>query len=251
MNVDQEIVDPARQPKPLLARVRVRAGSEVRRETARVVSISAAGAGLYIDSECTVGRLISILVPLDPHLRCYDHGSRYYRVWGLVQHCHRLPGERSFHVGVALIGKFPPASYRQDPMQSYNICGMAETGLWKIREAKKDFKKRRDPRFFKAIDLYLAVVDSRSTRVGGEWTTTENISKSGAAVFSSLDVNVGDRVKFISEEYDFSGLAVVCNRKVGADSRSRLHLHFVDHRFPIESIILPKMEEADAMWQPA
>ena len=215
------------------------------KETANVVSVSSTGAGFYLNRECQVGRLVAIVIPLEPHLRSYDHQKEFYAVFGLVQHCHMLANEdvTGYHVGVAFIGKRPPESYREDPATSYRICGMNEDGLWKIKEAVKDFKPRRDPRFYQAINHYLAVVDAQKTAIAGERTTTENISKSGAAVLTSLDVHVGDRVKFISEEYDFSGLAVVCNRKNGPDGRARLNLQFVGNPFPIEKIILPDTAE--------
>ena len=87
------------------------------KETADVISSSSTGAGLYINRECQVGRLVSLMFPLEPHLRSYDHDKELYRVWGLVQHCHMLPAENEagYHVGVAFIGKHSPESYRQDP----------------------------------------------------------------------------------------------------------------------------------------
>ena len=217
------------------------------KETADVISSSSTGAGFYVKRECQLGRLVSVMFPLDPHLRCYDHNKELYRVWGLVQHCHMLPAdaEGGYHVGVAFIGKHSPESYREDPTQSYRICGMTDDGLWKIKEAAKEFKPRKYARFYHAVDHYLAIINSQNTSLSGERTTTENISKSGAAVISSLDVHVGDRVKFISEQYDFSGLAVVCNRQELRDGRSRLHLQFVENTFPIELISMPTTTEAE------
>lgn len=217
-------------------------GDNFWKEVADIVSVSASGAGFYLQRECRIGTLVSMMVPLPPHLRCYDHDKDLYRVWGLVQHCHQLAGEdvTGYHVGVAFIGKNPPRSYNDDPSQSYRICGMNDDGLWKIGEAKTAFKARRHVRFWKSIELYLALINNKKDAVGGERTVTENISKSGAAVYSKLDVSVGDRVKFISKEYDFSGLAVVCNRQVGEDDRVRLHLQFVENMFPIERIELPE-----------
>lgn len=211
------------------------------KETANVISVSSTGAGFYVKSSCQIGRLVSLMLPLDPNLRCYDHQKELYSVWGLVQHCHMLPSdvENGYHVGVAFVGKQAPESYNVDPTQSYRICGMNQNGLWKIKEAAKEFKTRKDARFYEAIEHYLAVVDSQKISQTGERTTTENISRSGAAVVSTLDVHVGDSVKFISEAYDFSGLAVVCNRQDSPDGRIRLHLRFVENNFPIERIAMP------------
>jgi hypothetical protein len=119
---------------------------------------------------------------------------------------------------------------------------MNSIGLWVIEDAKTPFKARQHPRFRKSVDLYLALLDSKQRTVGGERTVTENISKSGAAVFTSLDVTVGDRVKFICEKYDFSGLAVVCNRQETNESKTRLHLQFVENEFPIAMVSVSEVE---------
>ncbi len=223
-------------------------GDSFWKEVADIVSVSASGAGFYIQRECHVGTIVSLMLPLAPHLRCYDHDKELYRVWGLVQHCQPLSGEEAvgYHVGVAFIGKEAPETYRDDPAQNYKICGMSDDGLWKVKEARSPFKARRHIRYWTAVDLYLAIVDAKKDSLAGERTVTENISKSGAAVISNLDVNVGDRVKFISEQYDFSGLAVVCNRQVGTDGRTRLHLQFVESIFPVEVLETPaSMPEED------
>ncbi len=184
------------------------------KETAEVISVSQTGAGFYVIRECKPGRLVWLKAPIEPHLRFYDHEKALYRVWGVVQHCHRLNDANiGFHVGIAFVGRDAPESFKVDPMQSYRICGMNEDGLWKIQEAQKQFKPRKDVRYYAAVDHYLAVIDAKSAERKGERATTENISKNGAAVLTTMDLHVGDRVKFISEQYDFSGSAVVCNRR--------------------------------------
>ena len=206
------------------------------KEVADVMSFTTGGTAFHIERECIVGTLVSLMFAMPAHLRCYDHEKELYRVWGLVQFCQPLNdgGREGFHVGVAFIGKNAPDSYNQNSDQSYRIRGMDEDGLWKIDEAKSSFKPRRDVRYWTGVDLYLALVDGKRDSIGGEWTTTENISKRGAAVFTALEVGVGDRVKFISEKFDFSGLAVVCNRQLGTDGKFRLHIQFVENDFPVE-----------------
>ncbi|MEO8649500.1 MAG: PilZ domain-containing protein [Acidobacteriota bacterium] len=215
------------------------------KEVADIISISASGAGFYLPRACVVGTLVSLMVPMPENLRCYDHEKEFYKVWGLVQHSYPLKdseGEPTNHVGVAFIGKTPPDSYHDDPQQTYRICGMNSIGLWVIEEAKTPFKARQHPRFRKSVDLYLAVLDAKQRTVGGEKAVTENISKSGAAVFTTLDVGVGDRVKFICEKYDFSGLAVVCNRQETNESKTRLHIQFVENEFPIARVCDSELE---------
>ena len=214
------------------------------KETAEVISVSSTGAGFYMVRECKAGRLVSMMVPIEPHLRFYDHNKELYRVWGVVQHCHRLTdADIGFHVGVAFVGRDAPESYTSDPMQSYRICGMNQDGLWKIQEAQKQFKPRKDVRYYAAVDHFLAVIDAKSAERKGERATTENISKNGAAVLTRMDLHVGDRVKFISEQYDFSGSAVVCNRRDTKDGKARLSIQFVGVAFPIERISTAKKVE--------
>ncbi len=228
-------------PAALSASVKVKESKyEVWKKTAEVVSSSSSGAGFYIDRACQVGRLVSMMFTLPQHLRCYDHDKELYQIWGIVQHCHTLPddAESGYHVGVAFVGKHAPESYRKDPTQSFRICGMNEDGLWKIKEAARDFKPRKSPRYYHRVNHYLAVVGGQNPLNSGEWAVTENISKDGAAVVSALGVYAGDRVKFISEKYDFSALAIVCDRQEVAGGRARLSLQFVENSFPIRQIAL-------------
>lgn len=209
------------------------------KEIANLISVSATGSSFNLPRSCEVGTLVSLVIPLPAHLRCFDHDKEFYRVWGLVQHCESVTADDPaiFHIGVAFIGKDPPRSYRTDPQQHYRISGVDDEGMWSVAEAKTPFKKRSDVRFWKPVELYLALIDTRDGSTGGQRTVAENVSRSGAAVFTTLNVGIGDRVKFISAEYDFSGLAVVCNKQVGDDDRTRLHLRFVKARFPVETLM--------------
>jgi hypothetical protein len=208
------------------------------KEIADLLTHTSAGATFYMPRKSQVGRLVSMMLPLPAHLRLFDHDKEYYRVWGLVQHCQKakLDEDDSYHLGVAFIGKTPPESYDANPEQNYCISGMNEDGFWTVTKSESDYKARKDMRYWESIGLYLALINEKKETINGERTTTENISRSGAAVFSKLDLNAGDRVKFISEAYDFSGLAVVCNKKLGKDGKTRLHLNFVENSFPIETI---------------
>ena len=237
-----EVQDPATTLMRAVVKVRD-ADGKLWKEVGEVISVSSTGAGFYMKRECQTGCLVSVMIPVEPHLRYYDHEKELYRVWGLVQHCHRITSDDSgYHVGVAFIGRESPASYSDDPMQSYRICGMNEDGLWKVKEAAKEFKPRKDARYYAAIDHYLAVVDAEKTSLRGERSVTENISKHGAAVVSNLELNVGDRVKFISEQYDFSGLAVVCNSRKTTSGKTRLSLQFVGADFPIQRVSAKAMK---------
>jgi hypothetical protein len=208
------------------------------KEAADIISYSSSGLGFYLPRACGVGTLLSLALTYPPHLRCYDHNHEFYRIWGLVQHCHMTLSEEStaYQLGVGFIGEEPPATYGANPLQNYRVCGTTEDGLWKITESESKFVQRKELRYWKNVDLYLALIDERRETVGGEWVKTENVSKGGAAVVTSLDLNVDDKIKIISEKYDFSGQAVVCNMAPWNNGKSRLSLEFVDSEFPVEKL---------------
>jgi PilZ domain len=215
------------------------------KETTELISMSRSGAGFYIARQCEVGRLVSLLMPMPRHLRCYDTDKELYRVWGLVQHCSQVSGdgEVSFHVGVAFVGKKVPASYYDNPLQSYRIAGMSEDGTWKIVESKTDFVVRRHPRYWVSLEIMLSALDSEKNMITDEKAATENISLSGAAIYSDLDVNIGDSVNFDCIPHNFSALAIVRNRQTYEYELPKLHLEFINAIFPVEEVSLPSEKE--------
>ncbi len=217
------------------------------KDMAEIHSVSSSGAGFYIRRYCHVGQLLSLIMPLPRHLRLYDENTKLYRVWGLVQHCSPVygnDGAAGFHVGVAFVGKNPPVSYEMDPMQSYRICGMSKDGMWRIEEAETPFQPRRHSRFWNTLEVYISVLDADQKPSQGEATVTENISESGASVITSLNAFVGDRIQIQNKQHNFTSLAVVRNRKLGADDRPRLHVEFIDAEFPVHCLPHPNSEAA-------
>lgn len=208
------------------------------KETTEILTVSRNGAGFYLPQKCQVGQLLSLLMPMPKQLRGYDEDKEFYRIWGLVQHCNPVSGDESkgFHIGVAFIGKNAPESYHETPLQSYMICGMSEDGFWKIKETATPFVTRKFTRYWTSIDVKLEVLDIEGNVVSEDSAKTENVSYSGAAVFSYLEANVGECCRVTDEKRDFSAIAVVRNRKLGKDKLPRLHLEFVDVRFPIEKL---------------
>lgn len=208
------------------------------KETTEVLTISRNGAGFYLPRKCQVGQLLSLLMPMPKQLRGYDEDKEFYRIWGLVQHCNPVSGDESkgFHVGVAFIGRDAPESYHETPLQSYMICGMSEEGFWKIKETTTPFITRKYTRYWTGIDVKLEVIDIDGNVCDEDFAKTENVSYSGAAIFSYLDANVGECCRVSSDRFDFSSIAVVRNRKLGKDKLPRLHLEFVDVKFPIEKL---------------
>ena len=154
-------------------------------DTATLTSLSSSGAGLFLGRECPVGCLISLMLPMPTHLRRYDHDKRFYRVWGLVQHCYEAGGsdEAGFHVGVALIGRDAPESYMHNPAQCYRVARYGPQRPMEGRGAGNHLQKRGAVRYWNSIEASLYQLDDELRSVAAEQTVTENISESGAPFF--------------------------------------------------------------------
>ncbi len=236
-------------------RVECRIGkNETWDEISRLIDVTPFGAGFLVSHLIEVGQLLQLTLPLPRQLRCFDHLETQYCVWALVRHVRRLPHETDektrYLVGVAFIGKHPPADYEEDPSKRYEILKQDETGMWLLRELEtptedspKESKKnlsiedtRRATRHKIPLDVILEVFSENGEIISSETTVTENISLIGASVFTSMEVERGRFVRLTSEQYNVSLVAVVKMRRTTKNGFTRLHLEFIDRRFPLEGI---------------
>ena len=216
-------------------------------EITRLTDISAFGAGFNLKHNVQCGRLLQMTMPMPRQMRCYDYTEPQYRVWGLVRSCitkENLTAEENPHaVGVAFIGKKPPLSYFDDPGKFYEISHQEDDKLWRVVEAADESNRkvplkdlRRHSRLAIPTDIMLEKLDADGNVTASEPTVTENLSLSGAAIFSTLPTEVGDFVRVISHQYDVSIISVVRAIRLGQDGIPRLHVEFVDRFFPLEGI---------------
>ena len=212
--------------------------NKVWREMSRVEGVSTTSADFYLTRPVEVGQLLLLKMPIKKDLRLFDFDKGQYRVWSIVRSCNpSLPdGNSLYRVSVAFIGPEPPASFSLDPATIYKLNKIGENGFWQISELRKGPENRRQPRYHIPIDVRIAVYDEQENIVAEENTVTENISGSGASVFSELPLDIGDSVKFINQCGSFSANAIVRNRRVGKDNLPRLHLEFINVSFPLEGI---------------
>jgi len=208
------------------------------KENTEIVTVSRLGASFNLSRECGVGRIVSLIVKMPKELRCYDHDKNLYRVWGLVQHCSPLNEDSEHEIGIAFIGKFAPEGYLKDPLKTYRIVGMDEDGFWNVGETKAPFVSRAHYRFPSALPVRVAALDEDNEEAQVDTdAVTENISEGGASIFSRLEVETGDAVKFKCEENGFQSLAVVRNRQMRENDKTTIHLEF-SRLFPIKDVDL-------------
>jgi hypothetical protein len=207
-------------------------------EMTSLISVSQHGAGFYLRRRSEVGQLLFLTMPLPSYLRLFDQTAPQYGIWSIIRHSNpnAVADPTGYYTGVAFVGRYAPAGYKQNPLGFYKITGVKKDGLCKIEPDESIMSPRRHSRHQIPVEVFIAVLDERKNIVSGERTVTENISSGGAAVFSLLDVKVGDIVKVISEQHNFSAFAVVRNHRVGKDNLPRLHLQFDGVQFPLDGI---------------
>jgi hypothetical protein len=221
-------------------------------EMSRLVDVTPFGASFALTHPTEPGRLLHLTMPLPRQLRCFDHIEDQYRVWALVRRVSAPPrplwqrgGEPPrFEVGVAFVGKHPPASYLQDPSTRYLINDLSkESNLWSLRTLDEEpgggaapGGRSEETRLQMAVNVTVEVFDEEGRVAAQEQTVTENISRRGAAVWTTLRVARGRFVRLTSVDHGLSVIAAVRAQRDGADGIPRLHLEFVDRQWPLEGI---------------
>jgi hypothetical protein len=238
------------KPKRLRERLELRLPIRVRcRETVdldwteitRLIDVTPFGAGFTLKRPVEKGRLLHLTIPMPRQLRVFDHVEDQYRVWALVRHLKPIivEGQTSatFEVGVAFIGKHPPRSYESDPTRRYEIADQDAKKLTAVADwlpsesASSD--KRTQTRHNIPVDMLIETLDDKGNVVDKELTVTENISNSGAAVYTTLNLLPGRFIRLTSEQYKLTVHAAVRGRSVGPSGLPRIHVEFIDREWPL------------------
>lgn len=207
----------------------------------RLVDVTPFGARLRLKRPTEVGRLLLLTMAMPRQLRCFDHVEDQYRVWSLVRHLTALDPAKHLgavvEIGVAFVGKRPPESFTKDPAIRYEIANL-QAGMWVIQEESEDLlsevdpaDKRKESRHTIPTEVTIEIFGNDKEPALTEATVTEDISRSGASVFTALNLERGRFVKVTARD-GFEVMAVVRNRIVGADGIARLHLQFVGSEWP-------------------
>jgi hypothetical protein len=214
-------------------------------EKSRLIDVTPFGARFTISRPTERGRLLHLTMPMPRQLRCFDHVEDQYRVWGLVRNIKMLEAAEGaplrYEIGVAFIGKRAPQSFEIDPTTRYEVAAsVTESGLWGIAEQEQGARHvpadapRPETRHNIPIEVIVEALDENGQVSTSEKTVTENISRRGAAVFTTLDVTRGRFVRVTSTQYQISVIAAVRARRTGDNGIPRLHLEFVDKQWPLE-----------------
>jgi hypothetical protein len=214
-------------------------------EMSRLTDVTPFGARFTISHPTETGRLLHMTLAMPRQLRCFDHIEDQYRVWALVRHItprQGADGQLRYDIGVAFTGKNPPASYLREPATRYEIDTIsAENNLWQLREAEEKetaggASRSIETRLRMALPVIVEVFDEEGRVRASEQTVTENISRRGASVWTTLTAERGRFVRLTSIDSGLSVLAAVRAARTGPDGIPRLHLEFIDRQWPLEGL---------------
>jgi hypothetical protein len=210
-------------------------------EMTRLHDLTPFGASFSLTRPVDIGRLLHMTLPMPRQLRCFDHVEDQYRVYALVRFIRAQFPEGasapSFMLGVAFVGKRPPDSYLLDPKTRYEVFEpTAEGGMWLLREQSTGEGpiQKKESRLSVPVEVTVELYDERWNITAREETVTENISRRGAAVYTSLQAERGRYVRLTSARYQTSAFAVVRAHRTGSDGIPRLHVEFMDQEWPLE-----------------
>ena len=181
---------------------------------------------------------MSLMLPMPREMRLYDLDDQIYQIVGIVQYCHASAagGPAIYDVGLGFVGKNVPETYNADPMQSYRASGTSTDGLWRIVAVNSEFKTREAARLSIPLNVTISYTNRLTHVADKQPTQARDISATGASVVCWLGADIGDRVKFACDEYNFYAFAIVRGRKEHYNGPPTLHLEFVDARFPVEKL---------------
>ena len=226
----------------LPVRVRCREAVDLEwNEITRLIDVTPFGAGFTLKRPIEKGRLLHMTIPMPRQLRVFDHAEDQYRVWALVRHVRAtvtVGGKPpQFEVGVAFVGKQPPRSYEGDPTKRYDVRPATPGQLstleeWEPTELVPSDKRTRT-RHNIPVDMLIETFDDSGQVESSEYTVTENISETGAAVYTTLNLPVGRFLRLSSEQSKQSVYAAVRGSSVGPTGVTRVHVEFIDREWPL------------------
>jgi hypothetical protein len=207
-------------------------------ELTRLQNVTPFGAGFTLKRPTEKGRILHMTIPKPRQLRVFDHAEDQYRVWALVRYVKTTasPDNKTvFDVGVAFIGKHPPRGYEAEPWKRYDVATSTHQAMATAEEIQPipTSNNRIHTRHNIAVDMELETLNEKGEPGQTETTVTENISRKGATIFTTLQIPIGRFVRLKSASYGLTVHAAVRASSTGADGIGRIHVEFIDKEWPL------------------
>jgi hypothetical protein len=218
-------------------------GEEGGGESTRLFNISARGATLLLARAPELGQLLRLQLTAPGRAPSKQSGLLLALVWAVTPPDSRLAvgaaGEGLHRVSVLFVDDEAPAP---DAAASRYTYLAEDDGRFRLQRPQADppraagRRSRRHSRIRIPVEVTLELLGADGAPTAREQTVTENISRGGAAVLTSLDAAARHLVRLTSARLGVAITAVVRARRKGPDQIPRLHLEFIDGQWPIERL---------------
>jgi len=222
----------------LPARVEWRDGGETLTETTRLLSVSLRGATIELSKPPSPGQLIRLTLPaLGRGGAASPEATLWALVWGTAGT--PSPATRLFPVSLIFCGTDIPRSFAENPEGGYAyVVEDGETFRLQSRPNSKDSEgafvdRRRESRIPVPVEVTTEILGETGEVVASEITITENVSRGGAALRTTLLVPALSRVRLRCERHGLTLNSIVRACTIGPDNIRRMHLQFIDGQWPI------------------
>jgi len=225
---------------PVLVRAQGPAG-DAGEEATRLFNITSRSATLLLSRPPELGQLLRLTLP-SPGAQAAQAGGRGF-LWGLVwavaprRADEGEPADERHHVSVVFVGDEIPTGGEGPPRFTFLA---EEDGRFRLQRLLADTlpvarrRHQRESRLAIPVEVTLETLAPDGSATAREQTVTENLSRSGAAVWTSLDARQQHLVRLICERHNVRLTAVVRGRRTGPDGITRLHIEFLDGQWPLE-----------------
>jgi hypothetical protein len=178
------------------------------------------GASFSLKHPHAVGQVLHLSSPLPRNFRRYDLAETSYKTYALVRNMRA--GDRGEHVvGVLFLGRVAPKGFETRPGGRFRLPDDPKTGA--TTAARERRRHERLPIF-----VNVRVQRPGASGAPGEQTVTENVSRGGARVFTTLPIAAGETVTVTDLAHTAPVEARVCHVYAPADGVTRLNLEFLD-----------------------
>jgi PilZ domain len=175
------------------------------------------GASFNLKHTSYPGQVLLLSLPLPKNFRNYALTDASYTTYALVRSV--LAAWPAGRIGVMFLGRTPPRGYEANPGGRYMLPHDP-------KPVPKDRRMQRRVDVF--VNLRLRSVDPAGRTIREEQTVTENLSRGGVRVMTTLPFTKGERVEVQDLAGTFTAQAEITNAYVAKDGVSRLNLHFLN-----------------------
>lgn len=220
------------------------AGGEARTETTRLIDADLHGAAFALSEQVELGQMLKLTLPpvFESLRRAPDEtqSETWALVWavtparggrsgGAAQRPRHLTRVLFFGMDVPrdfVEGAGGPCLYVAEDDGSFRLHRKADAG-------DRVADRRRESRIHLPYEVTAEVLDENGEVLASELSITENVSRRGAALRTTLDVRPYTRVRLTCAHFNLTVNSVVRACHVGPDKITRMHVEFIDGQWPL------------------